>query len=130
MKKLLIFTALVCVALVAMAAIPNTTVIGDTSLIPFRAKTNYVKLYAVIGNNMGPAQFVMISVSNNPTGAAPTNGQKGTFSFPVAATNYFVLDLSYYGVDADSVTVWNSTTADTNTTGLTNCSFQLLVAPQ
>lgn len=130
-KKMLIIAACLVVTLSAWALLPNTTVIGDTTYQPYRVvKTNATKLFSITGYNSGPAQFVMIFGAGNPTGLAPTNGQKGTFCFPVAANNYFVLDLSYYGADLDSVSVANSTTATNLTLGLTNCAFQAIISPQ
>lgn len=130
-KKLSILAMVAIVTIAACAAIPNTTIIGNTSYVPYRVvKTNAVKLYTILGYNSGPAQFVMVFGTNNPSGAAPTNGQLGTFAFPVAASNYFSLDFSYYGANLDSISVANSTTATNLTLGSTNCSFQAIIAPQ
>lgn len=130
-KKLSILALLALIATIACAAIPNTTIIGNTTYVPYRvSNTNAVKLYTVLGYNSGPAQFVMVFGAKNSAGTAPTNGQVGTFCFPVAASNYFSLDFSYYGANLDSVSVANSTTATNLTLGSTNCSFQVIVAPQ
>lgn len=107
------------------AELPSTRTYGNTSYVPYRViSKGPVKLYAIIGYNNGPAQFVMIF---NKTNAPPTNGMTGVFSFPVAASNYFSFDLSYYGANLDAVVVCNSTTAQTNTLGSTNCTFQGIV---
>lgn len=130
-KKLIIFALLALVATSVWALLPNTAVLGDTKYVPYRiGRTNAVKVFAVLGYNSGPAQFVMVFGTNNPAGIAPTNNQTGTFCFPVAASNYFVLDLSYYGANLDSVSVANSTTATNLTLGSTNCSFQFIISPQ
>jgi len=53
--------------------------------------------------------FVQVFQTNN----VPTNATVPTFSFPVAATNYFSMDFGSYGCDLDKITVCISTNAAT-----------------
>jgi len=132
MKPKLIAACLVCLlAVLVMAAerTPATKLIGDITYQPYRvATTAPTKLYAVTGYNSGSAQFVLIFTTLNASGAAPTNTQGASFCIPVGATQGFSFDLSYYGVDVDSVTVANSTSPTNYIAGSTNCSFQIIVA--
>lgn len=111
----------------AVCAQVATRRVGDTKYVPFRiiSKTS-CKLHAVLGYNSGPAQYVMVFDKTN----TPTNGQVGSFSFPVGAQQYFVLDFGAYGADLDAVLVANSSTPDTNTIALTNCAFQGVISGQ
>lgn len=132
-KYTILLLTLLMVTFSAWAMVPNTQVVGNTTFVPYRklysAKTGPVgngKLYLVSGYNSGSAQYVMIfSNTNYP----PTNGEVGTFSFPVAGNNYFSFDFGYYGADnpGGGWIVCNSTTADTNTLGGTNCTFQGII---
>ena len=124
--KLILILALMLAAFVAPASPPPSTIaVGNAVLTnSLIVATAPVKLYAVMGYNSGPAQFVQVFQTN----AVPNNGMFAKHSFPVGAQQFYSFDFSYYGENLDAVSVANSTTADTLTLGATNCSFQAIIA--
>ena len=125
MKKLLFMLALIGLLPLATQAqnIVQTRVIGNASYTnTLVASYKPTKLFAVTGYNSGSLQYIQVFQSS-----APTNGMIPIFSIPVAATQYFSIDFSYYGADLDKITVCNSSTADTLTKGSSNCGLQAII---
>jgi hypothetical protein len=80
---------------------------------------NGTKLYTVQGYlALTTTAFVQVFQTNN----VPANASVPTFSFPVAATNYFSMDFGAYGCDLDKITVCISTNAATLGIAATNAA--------
>jgi hypothetical protein len=127
MKKLICAVLMVTAGAAMAAALIATRTIGDTSRVASRViSTTPCKLFAVTGyNSFGSTQYVFVFES----GAVPTNGQAGKLGpFPVAAGQWYSVDLSAYGADLDAVTVGVSTSDSTFTNSATNCTIQAVIA--
>lgn len=127
MKLKLLGLVLMLCSFGAMAQNLQTFVVGNSLL------TNSVvvsaapaKLYAVLGYNASAStQYVQVFSTTN---TAPTNGTMSTFNFPVASSNYFYLDFSFYGADlSPGIVVCSSTTANTLTLSATNTTIQAII---
>lgn len=124
-KIILLFAGVVLVTLVAYCV--PTRVIGNGLFTNNKAtiSTAPVKVYALLGQTTnGTGQYIHVYSRI----AAMTNGGTPTFSFPIAANNYYFLDFGAYGADLDAVGVCNSTTPMTTTLGSTNTSFQAIIS--
>jgi len=91
-----------------------TSVRGNASLTNCLVASgrNGTKLFTVQGYlALSTSAFVQVFQTNN----LPANATVPTFSFPVAATNYFSMDFGSYGCDLDKITVCISSTAATLT---------------
>ena len=125
MKKLFLLLGLIALLPLATKAqnIVPTRVIGNgTYTNMLVASYKPTKLFAVTGYNSGSLQDIQIFQSS-----APTNGMIPIFSIPVAATQYFSIDFSYYGADLDKITICNSSTGDTLTKGGSDCGIQAII---
>ncbi len=126
-RKLSLLAMLLLVAGIVYAVVPATIHVGDTTFQPYRIGSAHAcKVYSISGYNSGAAQFIMVFEAT----VAPTNGQTGAFCIPVGAQQFYNYDFSYYGADLTGVVACNSTTAQTNTFGSTNCSFQFIISSQ
>ena len=84
----------------------------------------YCRLYSLTGyNSNAGTQYIQIIATNG----VPANGTVPTFSIPVAGSQYYSIDFRDYGADFDSLTVCNSSTANTLTIGASDTSFQAIV---
>lgn len=127
-RKVSLLAVMLLISGIVLAVVPGTMVIGDATFVQSRlATTREAKVYSVSGyNSSNVTQFIMIFEGTN----TPTNGQIPKFSIPVAATNFYSYDFSYYGADLYGVSACNSTTAQSNTLGSVSCSFQFIIAQQ
>lgn len=118
---LLLGAALLAWPVRARAQLVPTSVRGNASLTNCLVATGKtgVKLYTVQGYNaLTTTAFVQVFQTNN----IPANASVPTFSFPVAATNYFSMDFGSYGCDLDKITVAISTNAATLGIAATNAA--------
>ncbi len=123
LKRTGLIMVLALVALVAVAEVA-TRVIGNSALTNKRlVSAKAAKLYTVMGQNTGPAQFVQVFATN----ALPPNDAVPVFSFAIGAGQYFSMDFGQYGADLDAVYVVNSTTTNTLTLGSSNVSVQAIL---
>lgn len=126
-RKVSLLAVMLLISGIVLAVVPGTMVIGDATFVQSRLAKQARKVYSVSGYNSSNAtQFIMIFEGTN----TPTNGQIPTFSIPVAATNFYSYDFSYYGADLYGVSACNSTTSQSNTFGSVSCSFQFIIAQQ
>lgn len=78
------------------------------------------KLFAVIGYNSGPAQFLQVFDGNS----MPSNGDAPILVIPLPALSGFAFDFGGQGLPCtSSIILCNSTTGPTLTAGGNNCYF-------
>jgi hypothetical protein len=81
------------------------------------------KLFAVLGYNSGPDQFIQVHERSLLVG----DDLVPKHSFPVASGQYFSFDLGLVGEDLDAIIICNSTTAETLTLGAEDVSIQAIL---
>lgn len=122
-KIIPLFIGVVLVTLIAYCVPTKTVGTGAFTVNKVTISTAPVKLFAILGQTTNSGTQYIHVYSHV---AAMTNGGTPTFSFPIAANNYYFLDFGSYGADLDALAVCNSTTPVTTTLGSTNTSFQAI----